>query len=74
MGVRVPVDTLPDETLRRVVEEFVSREATDYGYEVSFDRKVEQVLQQLRRGDAALLFDEALGTTHIVPAADVPAD
>lgn len=70
MGVRVPVDDLELATLRRVVEEYVTREGTDYGVEVPFERKVEQVIAQLRSGEAALLFDEALGTTNIVSKAE----
>ncbi len=66
VGVVIPIDSLAPDTLRRVVEEFVSREATDYGYEVPFERKVDEVVAQLRRGEAELRYDEALQTTQIV--------
>ncbi len=72
MGVRIPIEDLELATLQRVAEEFVTREATDYGIEVPFERKVEQVIAQLRSGEAALLFDEALGTTNIVSAQELP--
>ena len=67
MGVAVPYQSLAPAVLRRLVEEFVSREATDYGYEVSFDRKVEEVLRQLQCGEAVVLFDERSQTTTIAP-------
>jgi len=72
VGVRVPIEGIDRATLRRVAEEFVSREATDYGVEVPFDRKVDQVVAQLQSGEAALLFDEATGTAHIALARDLP--
>jgi uncharacterized protein len=66
-GVIVPLESLRPETLRAVVEEFVSREGTDYGPgEHSLDDKVEQVLRQLRRGEAQLSFDSETGSIGIV--------
>ena len=57
-GVEVPWEALPPETLRRVLEEFVTREGTDYG-ETAFtlDEKVAHVARQLQRREAVLTFD-----------------
>jgi uncharacterized protein YheU (UPF0270 family) len=67
-GVEIPWRELSPETLRGLIEAFVSREGTDYGrIERELDHKVEDVLGQLRRGEARVLFDPETETTNIVP-------
>ena len=57
----------PD-ALRGLVEEYVSREGTDYGHgEWSLEEKVRQVLQQLERGEARIVFDLERESASIVP-------
>lgn len=66
--VEVPFASLRPETLRAVVEEFVTRAATDYGErERSLESKIEDVMRQLRRGDARILFDPESNSVNIVP-------
>jgi uncharacterized protein YheU (UPF0270 family) len=66
-GVIVPYTELSDEALRGLVESFVLREGTEYGErEFSLDQKVAQVLSQLRRGDAQIIFDPSSETVDIV--------
>ena len=66
MSMDVPADALAPETLRRVIEEFVTREGTDYGERIySLDEKVAHVMGQLKRGEAVLTFDEATQTVGI---------
>lgn len=73
MVVEVPWEQLAPETLQRLVEEFVSREGTDYGHRApSLEAKVDQVMAQLRRGDAVVTFDSRVGTATIVGADDRP--
>ena len=68
-GVEIPWRELSPESLRGLVEAFVGREGTDYGaVERELSEKVEDVLAQLRRGEARLLFDPETETTNIVPA------
>ena len=58
--VHVPTDALSAEALRGVIESFVLREGTDYGErEYSFEEKCAQVLAQVRRGEAHILYDPA---------------
>ncbi len=65
--VRLSPEDLAPETLRAVVESFVLREGTDYGVtESSLDEKVAQVLAQLRRGDAHIVFDPPTESVSIV--------
>jgi hypothetical protein len=65
VGVEVPWDRLEPDTLRRVIEEFITREGTDYGYEASLDMKVAQVRRQLEKGSAVIVFDPARETVSI---------
>lgn len=63
----VPHRELSAEALRSVVESFVLREGTDYGErEVSLDQKVAEVLRQLERGEAQIIFDAVVESVDIV--------
>ena len=63
----IPHRELSPEALRGVLESFVLREGTDYGdREVSLEQKVAQVLRQLERGEAQIIFDATLASVHIV--------
>jgi hypothetical protein len=56
--VLVPINALAPATLASLVEEFVSRDGTDYGdIEVPLESRVKAVHQALERGDVALVFD-----------------
>jgi len=65
--VLVPYTELPAQLLRAVIESFVLREGTDYGErEVSLQDKVARVVDQLKKGDARILFDPDTDTVTIV--------
>jgi uncharacterized protein YheU (UPF0270 family) len=65
--VEIPFRELSHEALRGVVESFVLREGTDYGEaSVSLDTKVAQVMRQLERGEARILYDPASDSIDIV--------
>jgi len=67
LPVEVPHTELSGEALRGVVESFVLREGTDYGErDVAHETKVEQVIRQLERGDARILFDPLDSSVTIV--------
>jgi uncharacterized protein YheU (UPF0270 family) len=64
----IPHAELAPETLRAVIESFVLREGTEYGErDVPLETKVQQVLRQLERGDAAIYFDPASESVAVVP-------
>lgn len=66
--IEIPPRELPPETLRAVIEHFVLREGTDYGaQEASFERKVADVMRQLERREARILFDPASESVTLVP-------
>jgi uncharacterized protein len=57
--------------LRGVLESFVLREGTEYGErDVSMDQKVAQVIRQLKRGEAQIVFDPDSETIDIVVSAN----
>jgi uncharacterized protein YheU (UPF0270 family) len=62
----IPWDALSESALRGVIEEFVTREGTEYGAsEFSLDAKISEVKQQLAKGEVVITFDEALQTCSI---------
>jgi hypothetical protein len=64
--MEIPFTLLQPATLRALIEEFVLREGTEYGErDVSLDDKVDAVLQQLKRGEARVLYDADSETTTI---------
>ena len=67
MPIVVPYDTLSEDTLGRVIEEFVSRAGTDYGaHEKTLDEKIADVRRQLVRGEATIVFDPETEFVDIV--------
>jgi uncharacterized protein YheU (UPF0270 family) len=81
-GVEIELDELSAEALRGLVEEFVTREGTDYGdgrigaagagsapdRNWTLEEKVAQIIAQLERGEARIVFDLELGSASIIPA------
>jgi len=66
--VEIPADALSEDALRGVVEAFVLREGTEYGArDFTLEEKVDQVLAQLRRGEARIVFDPATESVTLVP-------
>ena len=65
--VEVPHTELAPSTLRAVIESFVLREGTDYGVQdASLDRKVADVMRQLERREAVILYDPGTDSVDIV--------
>ena len=59
---------LSPEALQGLVEEFVTRDGTDTGYEKkSLENDVAMVKRQLKRGDVVIVFDQTTKTSNIVP-------
>ncbi|MBD3648549.1 MAG: YheU family protein [Pseudomonadales bacterium] len=72
MAVRIPPEHLSEEALRGLVEAYIGREGTDYGSrEVPMERKVAQVMAQLRDGRAVITWDIETSSASIVPAEDL---
>ena len=70
-AVKIPIDRLSPEALQGVIEEFVSRNGTDYGMtDVPLETQIQQVKSQLKSGQAVLVYDEAMQTFNILSAED----
>lgn len=68
---KIPVNKLSPEALKGVIEEFVSRDGTDYGaVEASRESNFRQVKTKLENGSAVLIFDDETETTNIFLADD----
>ena len=67
----IPVNKLSAHALKGVIEEFISRNGTDYGaIEASLETMVRQVKSKLKDGSAVLVFDDETETTNIFLADD----
>ena len=67
--VVVPPEALAPETLRRLLEEFVTRDGTDYGtHERTLEQKIADVRRQIARGEARIVYDPATETANVVVA------
>ena len=65
--MRVPPHAIPAETLQNLIEEFVTRDGTDYGErEISLSERVTQVERLLAQGEMAIWFDEATETVSLL--------
>lgn len=65
-GVDVPWNSINLETLRNLISEFVTREWPDTEY--SLETKIDQVLNQLRTGQAKIALDLISKTCNIIPS------
>ncbi|MCB1843116.1 MAG: YheU family protein [Halioglobus sp.] len=56
--VEVPYQRLPQAVFRALLEEYVTRDGTDYGaQELSLAEKVQRLESQVARADVRLLYD-----------------
>ena len=68
---KIPVNKLSSEALQGVINEFISRDGTDYGeMEISPETSFRQVKNKLETGSAVLIFDDETETTNIFLAND----
>ena len=62
----IPYQQLAHDTLMRLIESFVLREGTDYGEtEKSLEEKVDDVYQQLVKGDVQIKYSEEYESINI---------
>ena len=68
----IPWQSLSDDALRGVIEDFVSREGTEYGsHEISMADKVTQVRNQLQKNEVVIVFDAQSDSCSIMPVIDL---
>lgn len=68
----IPYNKLSTEALKALIEEFVTRDGTDTGYEKkSLENDVAMVKRQLKRGDAVIVYDKSTKTSNVIPKDDL---
>lgn len=66
--VHIPLASLPPETLQAMLEDYCSRDGTDYGlHETELSAKCAQVCRQLECGELMLLYDADSQTWDVLP-------
>lgn len=66
-AVKIPYDQLSPEALHGVIEEFVTRDGTDYGeIEAPLEKKIAQVLKQLKSREVFIVFDRQSETCTLI--------
>ena len=67
--LKIPWEELSADALMGIIEEFVTREGTEYGSsDVSLDKKCQQVKSQIIAGEVMITFDDDLQTCSICPS------
>lgn len=67
----IPYEELSLSALQGVIEQYVSRDGIDSSHvDLSFDKKIEQVKQNLKAGKAILVFDQITQTCNIISKKD----
>lgn len=70
-AVIIPFDQLSPEALSGVIEEFVTRESTDYGdREFTLEQKINQVSMMLKKKKAVIVYDTVTQSSNILPSND----
>lgn len=65
--ILIPPEQLPVDVLQGLIEEFVTRDGTDYGLaEASLSTKVEQIKHQLSRKEVLIVYDLAQEQANLV--------
>ncbi len=63
----VPIESISAQALEGLIEEFVTRDGTDYGYdETPLASRVEQVKKKLKNKEIVVLFNEATDEVNLV--------
>lgn len=70
----IPYQQLSADALQGLIEEFITREGTDYGWdEIPLDAKVAQVRRQIEKGEVVIVFDSATESVSLLTRHDARA-
>jgi len=70
--MRIPHHQLDPDTLQNLLEEYATRDGTDYGErEVSLEDRVASLRRQLQSGEVVIWFDEGEQSVNLVLAEDL---
>ena len=63
----IPPERLAPEVLERLLQEYITREGTDYGAEeLSLSAKVARLRPQIARGDVLIVFDPSTESIDLI--------
>ena len=62
----IPYQMLEKDTLQNLIEEFVSRDGTDNGYDQELDSRRSAVMTLLQTEEAVIVFDQESQSANIV--------
>jgi uncharacterized protein YheU (UPF0270 family) len=69
----IPHHALSPEALQGLIEDFATREGTDYGQvEVDLGQKAAEIRRQLENGKIVISFNPDDGSCNLVPADTIP--
>lgn len=72
--ISIPPMRVEPEALQALLEEYASRDGTDYGYrETPLDLRVRQLMSQLRDGSLQLLYETQSEQFDLLPAEEASA-
>lgn len=67
----IPHDRLSPDTLCSLIEDFVTRNGTDYGdIEIALKTKIEQVIRQLKSGKVVIAYNQDEACCNIITKED----
>ena len=67
----IPWQQLEEATLQNLIVEFVTRDGTDNGDDTELTVRISQILEQLRRKEALIVWDELNESANIVSAGQI---
>lgn len=69
--VEIPIELLSPEALTGIMNDFIGREGTDYGFhEITNEKKLEQIRRQIVKGDIKIVFDPASESVTLLTQTD----
>lgn len=69
--MKIPPSQLNPDVLNNILEEFITREGTDYGQqELNLQEKVERLRPQVMKGEVLIVFDERLQNIQLMSKED----
>lgn len=70
----IPHHMLDPAILENMLEDFVTRDGTDNGFDAPLEKRVNQLKKQLERGEILIVFHPDTGDTSLAHRRDVPPD
>ena len=70
----IPWQEIPADSLQNLIEEFVSRDGTDYGVqETPLSTRVEQVRKKIEKGTVVIWYDDVTETISLFHQDNIPS-